>query len=368
VGAVVIAAGGTGGHVYPALAAAREIALLDPSLDLLFLGSATGLEARVVPGEGFMFRPVSSGPWHRGRPWTILTGGLKALRGAVEARRAMREAGARAVLSTGGWAAAPALLAAFVGGIPIVVHEPNRAPGVVNRAFGRVAARVTVGDSDAARRFPAHRTVVTGVPVRKAVVEATREEARRRLGLGTASTVVLVMGGSQAARSINAATCEALPALAAERGLELLWLCGASGLAECSAAAERAGVRAKVMAYLDDMGSGLAAADLAVARAGASTVAELAVARLPSVLVPYPQAAGDHQTANAQALERAGAAVLLSQASLSGAALAAAVLGLARDAGRRTVMAGHAGSLARPDAARRVAEETLATVRGGAGC
>ena len=367
-GSVVIAAGGTGGHVYPALAAAREMAALDPSLDLFFMGSATGLEARVVATEGFRFLAVSSGPWHRGRPWTILTGGFKALRGTLEARRAMRLAGARGVLSTGGWASVPALLAALLGGIPIVLHEPNRAPGLVNRLFGRVAARVTVGDPETGRRFPPRRTVVTGVPVRKAVSETAREDARRRLGLGASSTVVLVMGGSQAARSINAAVREALPAFAAEGGLELLWLCGAAGLPECSAAAAKAGLRAKVMGYLDDMGAGLAAADLAVARAGASTVAELLVARLPSVLVPYPYAAGDHQAANARALADAGAAVLLPQASLTRASLASEVLGLARDGGRRSAMAAKAGSLARPDAARRVAEETLAVVGGSARC
>ncbi|MEK7767637.1 MAG: glycosyltransferase, partial [bacterium] len=161
----MIAAGGTGGHVYPAVAVARELAALAPGRPLTFLGGAAGLEARVVPREGVRFLAVPSGPGRRSRPWTAVRGAALALQGAVRARAVLRAERASAVFSTGGFAAAPTLIAAAATGIPIVLHEPNEVPGLVTRLFARVAARVTTGSAGAAARIGGARVLVTGVPV-----------------------------------------------------------------------------------------------------------------------------------------------------------------------------------------------------------
>jgi len=363
VDAVVIAAGGTGGHLYPALAVAGELARLAPGLSVEFTGGAAGLEARVVPAESWPFTPFESAPWHRGRPLSMLTGGVRALRGAWRAKGWLRAKRARAVFSTGGFPGAPVLLAAAAARIPIVLHEPNLRAGIVNRVFGRVAACVTVGDEAAAGSFPRTRVRVTGVPVRRSVLEGDRARGRRMLGIEDEAFVVLVLGGSQGASAINRAVAEALPRLGSPGGpLSLVWLCGRAGEPAASAVADTAPVPVRVFGYLDDMASALAAADLVVARAGASTLAELSATGHPAILVPYPHAAADHQSRNAEAFARAGAAIVIPETELSGERLAAGIAALAGDRERLNTMARRSSALGRPDAARAVAQAILETI------
>ncbi|MEK7474511.1 MAG: undecaprenyldiphospho-muramoylpentapeptide beta-N-acetylglucosaminyltransferase [Candidatus Coatesbacteria bacterium] len=353
---VVIAAGGTGGHLYPALAVAGELARLAPGLGLRFTGGAAGIEARVVPAEGWSFTPLESSAWHRGRPLTLLTGSVRALRGAWRARGFLRHEGARAVFSTGGFPAAPALLAAAAERIPIVLHEPNRRPGVVNRFFGRVASCVTVGDEAAASAFPRGRVRVTGVPVRRAVLEADRARGRRTLGIADGAFAVLVLGGSQGAGAINRAMTQALPGLGSmPEPLSIVWLSGRAGEAVLAPVAKAAPVPVRLFGYLDDMASALAAADLVVGRAGASTLAEIAATGRPAVLVPYPHAAADHQARNAEAAGQAGAALVIPERELTGTRLAEAIGALAGDPARLADMGRRSAELGRPDAARDVA-------------
>ena len=218
------------------------------------------------------------------------------------------------------------------------------------------------------RAFPAGRVLVTGIPVRRSVLAVPREEARHRLGLGGEFTV-LVLGGSQGAGAINGALVGALPLLrGAGAPLALVWLCGKRDFDRCSSAAESAGFPVKLFPYLDDMGMALGAADLAVARAGASTVAELLALGLPSVLVPYPHAASDHQARNAQVLADCGAARVLPETELTPESLAREISGLARDSAARAALSAGARSLGRPDAARAVAGEVLAVLAGGGKC
>jgi len=358
VGGIVIAAGGTGGHLYPALAVARELRALAPELPVMFTGHAERLEARVVPDAGFAFTPLASGPWRRGRLTSLATGTARTLRGAAQARRLLRQGGAQAVFSTGGFVSAPALLAAATLRLPIVLHEPNRTPGLVTRLFGRLAARVTLGDAAAAGAFPARTVRVTGIPIRGDILAGDRAAARRALGLPAGACVVLVVGGSQSAAALNRAVREALPHLA---GLPVafVWLCGRSEEPALAPVAAAAPVPVRLFGYLDDMAGALRAADLVVARAGASTIAEVTAVGLPAVLVPYPHAAADHQTANASALAAAGAGVLLPEAGLTGGSLAAVVRALATDPTRRAAMAAASLALGRPGAARAVAREIL---------
>ncbi len=360
----MIAAGGTGGHLYPAIAAAREIASLAPEVAVHFAGSERGPEARLVPQEGFPFTPVASGPWRRGHPLS----GAKALalmaRGALQARRLLKAVNAGVVFSTGGFTGAPVLLAAATCGIPTVLLEPNVRPGLVTRAFGRLAARVTVGSKETLRYFSPARTKVTGVPVRRELLNCDPASARRALGLDASTCVVLVLGGSQGASAINRAVAEALPHVTSSHvPLAFVWVCGNREHNMYEPVARNASLPVKLFGYVDDMGGPLGAADLVVARAGASTVAELLALGKPSVLVPYPHAAADHQTQNALALAREGAAILLPEAQLNGQRLAEVIRDLAADPSRRVEMARCAEALGAPAAARAVAEEIVAVMR-----
>ncbi len=365
-GAVVIAAGGTGGHLYPALAVAAELRALAPGTDITFAGSADRLEARVVPAAGYPFVPVRSGAWHRTRPWTIASGAVRAAAGTVGALGVLQHANARVVFSTGGWTAAPILAAAVLRRTPIVLHEPNHAAGVVTRLFAPFAARVTAAAAGAVRG-----ATVTGIPIRREIVTADRAAARRAFGFADEAVVVLVQGGSLSAASINQAVSDALPALKGTN-IAFIWLCGRAAEAEMTARVRESGIAARVFGYCDDMGPALAAADLTVARAGASTLAEIAAVGLPAILVPYPHAAGNHQRRNAEAFAAAGAAVLVPELdddapTLDGPWLAAMLVTMTNHPHRAT-MAEAARRLARPDAAAAVAREILAAMGEGAAC
>ena len=366
-GAVVIAAGGTGGHLYPALAVARELQVAAPHIRVAFAGSAAGLEAGVVPAAGYEFVPLASGPWRRGHPMSLVAGAAQAARGAWQARALYRRLGARALFSTGGFASAPAHLAAALGGLPVVLHEPNAVPGVVTRLFARGAHRVTLGRAEAAPRLGGAPVLVTGVPVRAEIRGWDRARARAALGLPSQATVILALGGSRGAGGLNRALAAALPALGSlPHGTRLLWLCGRAEEAALAPVAAAAPVAVDLRGYLDDMGAALAAADFAVCRAGAGTLAELAAAALPALLVPFPHAADGHQALNAAGVAAAGAARVLPEAGLDGSVLAAAIAWLAGDEAARAAMSRAAGSLDRPDAAARIAGEILAAMGPGA--
>lgn len=362
---IVIAAGGTGGHVYPALAVAAELAELAPDSPIVFIGTATGLESRIVPAGGWTFEPVRAFPWRRSRPWTLVSASVGAVAGAWSAVRLLKKVNAGVVFSTGGYASAPVLLAAAVSGVPIVLHEPNARPGVVTRIFGRMASRVTVVSAEAGRRFPSSRTGVTGVPVRRSFASMGREEARKKMNLG-GEFALLVLGGSQGAGAINLALESALPLLSGARGrLSIIWVCGKRDFDRARAAAGSAPVSVSPHSYIDDLGSVLPACDAVVGRAGASATAEILVSGLPSILVPYPFAAADHQRLNAEAIERAGAAKVLAERFLSGESLAHEILGLMSDPGKLAEMGRCARATGKPGAARTVAGEVLSAMKPG---
>jgi UDP-N-acetylglucosamine--N-acetylmuramyl-(pentapeptide) pyrophosphoryl-undecaprenol N-acetylglucosamine transferase len=364
-GALVIAAGGTGGHLYPAIAVARELAQMAPDTTVTFVGRSGGMEESVIPREGFPFAAVKSGPWRRGNILSLASGSLNAARGALMARRILKDTGATAVFSTGGFTSAPVLLAATVGGIPYVLHEPNRLPGVVNRIFGRLARRVTTGYEDTALGFPRSRTRVTGVPVRREILERDATAARAVFDLPSPACVVLALGGSQGAGAINRAVAESLPHLAsANVPVAVVWICGVREFDARLSSASSAPVPVKLFGYLWNIADALAAADVVVMRAGASSVAEVLALGKPAVLVPYPYAAGDHQTRNAEALVQAGAAVMLPEKGLTGVVLAQTLSAIALDPFRRAEMGRRAAAQGRPGAARDVATEVLAAMEG----
>jgi UDP-N-acetylglucosamine--N-acetylmuramyl-(pentapeptide) pyrophosphoryl-undecaprenol N-acetylglucosamine transferase len=358
---VLVAGGGTAGHVFPALAVARR--LVDLGHEVRFAGTATGQESRLVPAEGFELVEVEASPLTR----RVSVGAVKA---PVVALRSVRRCGpvvesADVVLGMGGYVSVPVALAAVRARRPLVLHEQNAVPGLANRMLARPARTLALAFAEAARAFPRRaRTVVTGNPVREAVaaVPADRDrlakEAAEELELDPALRTVVVFGGSQGALHVNRAAAEAARRLA--RGdVQLLLLSGPAHADSVREAVSAARVPVRVVPFLERMELAYAVADLVVARAGATTVAEVSVCGIPALLVPYPYATGRHQEANARALVRAGGASVLLDDQLDGAVLARRIAMLLDDEPKLSAMAQRARAWSRPDAAERLADVVI---------
>jgi len=360
----VIAGGGTGGHVTPALALGEVISKRGDRV--LFIGSDRGLEARLVPQAGFELVALPSrqvmGRGVAGRA----AGALAILAATFRARREIARAHADLVVSVGGYAAMPTVIAAVTRHTPLALVEPNAIPGRANRLAARFCQRIFVGFEAAAPRLAsrggrqsAGRVRCLGIPLRETLVAAFEEASQARRP--SPPYHLLVFGGSQGARQINEAVMAALPRLA-DLPIEIFHQAGESDREGVAAAYAEAGVPGQVVAFERDMPARYRWADLALCRAGALTVAELALAGLPSLLVPYPYAADDHQAANARELEQVGAAVRLDgpgEAALSGDRLADALDELLCEPERLVAMRGAASRLARPRAAQDVVEECV---------
>jgi UDP-N-acetylglucosamine--N-acetylmuramyl-(pentapeptide) pyrophosphoryl-undecaprenol N-acetylglucosamine transferase len=341
----VLAGGGTGGHVFPAVAIAREIRRRRPDARVLFVGTDRGLEAVMAPKEGFPIEFISASGFV-GRGWGAKARSLADLvAGIAQSRRILARERAAAVLGVGGYASLPVLAAARLCGVPSMIQEQNSIPGVANRLASRIAKVTAAGFDSACRRLPG-RCVWTGNPV--------REELFRVPALENPGRRVLLFGGSQGARVLNQALVDAAPALAAEK-IDVL---AQTGERECDAVRRKVeGFPAiRVVPFLTEMGDALARADLVVARAGALTVAELCAAGRGALLVPFAAATHGHQDENARVLERAGAAVVVPEREATGNRLVGIITGLLADPARLLRMGEAARSLAKPDAAGRIVD------------
>ena len=347
---VVIAGGGTGGHLYPGLALAD--ALADRGLAVGFVGTAGGIEARVVPGAGYPLHLLVGQQLRGGGVGRAVAGGVAALRGVVSGLALLRTLRPKLVVGVGGYASVAVVLAGWMRRLPTVLLEQNVVPGAATRLLARVAREVCLGFAEAAPYLPYARTVHTGNPLRASVLRAT--PGPRAPGVG-----LLVFGGSAGAHRLNEAVLAAMPALRASAQLRITHQTGAADLERVRAGYAALGVTARVDPFIDDMGAAYGAADLVVSRAGAMSCAELTARGLPAILVPYPFAADDHQRLNAEVLAHAGAAEVVLDRGLTGDRLAATLRALLDDPARRTAMANASRSLGRPDAAARVADECL---------
>lgn len=346
---VLIAGGGTGGHVIPALAIARE--LRDKSgAEVQFVGTARGLETKLVAEAGFQLHLVRSGQLKNVSLATRAKTALDVPRGILECVRLIREFRPQVVVGVGGYASGPGMLAAILLRVPTVAYEPNAVPGMTNRWLGKRVSAAAVNFEQTARYF--HGAEVTGVPVRPEIFELPpRPSAPENLRL-------LITAGSQGARIFN----ELMPKIVAELlasvpGLMIVHQAGARHVDATRAVFAASGAdpaRWSVEAFLDNMPAQYGAADVVLARSG-STVAELCAAGKPSVLVPFAAAADDHQRKNAEVLVNAGAAVMLLERDASPAALLEVLRGLLLDPARRAEMSGNAKKLAKPGALERIA-------------
>src|SRR5580765_3368225 len=339
----LMAGGGTGGHVIPGLAVARE--LETRGHHVTFVGTEHGLEAKLVPAAGFDLQKIQIGGLNRvSLRQTISTLGRLPI-ATVSSNRCVRTADA--VFSMGGYVAGPPVIAAILNRVPVVVMEPNAVPGFTNRSISRLVARALVSFPETADFFPRGRTEVTGLPVRE---EFFRIQPRPRGPV----LQLLITGGSQGSRTLNHAALQSWPLfLKAGFPIRITHQTGAPGFAEIRDAFAQSGLDGEIVPFIADMPAAFAAADLVVCRSGAGAVSELAAAGKPSILVPFPFAADNHQARNAEAMSRVGAALVVPDAAMTGQMLCTTVAELAAPSGLLESMAAAARQFAKPDAARR---------------
>ncbi|MGB3871234.1 MAG: undecaprenyldiphospho-muramoylpentapeptide beta-N-acetylglucosaminyltransferase [Stenotrophomonas sp.] len=348
---VLIMAGGTGGHIFPGLAVARV--LRARGVPVTWLGANGAMETRLVPQHDIVIDTLAiSGLRGKGK-LALLGAPLRVLRAIRAAGFILRERQPRAVVAFGGFASGPGGVAARLHGLPLLVHEQNRAPGLTNRILSRFARRVLTGFPGS---FPAREEVV-GNPVRAEI--AVLPVPEQRLAGRSGAMRVLVLGGSQGARALNNAMPKALAALGGSVAIEVWHQCGEKLHGEAQQTYRDAGLEGRVDAFITDMAAAYAWADLVVCRSGASTLAELCAVGIGSVLVPFAAAVDDHQTRNAEYLVERGAAELLKQDDALATHLEGVLRALAATPARRLQMAQAARALAMTDAAERIADIIL---------
>ena len=339
-----MAGGGTGGHVIPSIAVARE--LKQSGHEVFFIGTRQGMEAKLVPAAGFPIDWIEISGLKRVAWRQTLSTIIKLPTSIWAARRILQRRGVNVVFSMGGYVAAPVMAAARLLSVPMAIMEPNAIPGVTNRRLGRIARRVLLTFEDAKPHFVRQTVEVTGLPVRREFFAIPNRPLGGHLS-------VLVTGGSQGSRTLNQACEQAWPAFKESR-IRLIHQTGATHYAAIAARFAQAGVDGEIVPFIEDMPQTFSDVDVVVCRSGAGAVSELAAAGKPSILVPFPFAADDHQAKNAQALERIGAARFVRDQDMTGQRLIAELTALTAE--QLEQMSAAARSFARPGAARRAAE------------
>jgi len=347
----MIAGGGTGGHLFPALALAEAFQERNPENRVLFVGSRRGLEATVLTREGYAFQAIEGASlkgkslWGKLRSLTAVPGSL------VQSWRLIRSFKPDLVLGVGGYASGPVVLTAWAMGVKTAVQEQNAFPGLSNRILGKGVDRVFISFAGSDRHFPLGKAILTGNPVRKMIRQNKRVERKEP----QAQFTLLVFGGSQGAHHLNQAMGEALLHLGELKDrLRVIHQTGEKDFNGVQQAYQKEGVKAEVWPFIYDMDRAYASADLILCRAGATTLSEVMAMGKPAILVPYPYAANDHQTLNARTLADAGAAWIVPNGDLTGAYLGIILKELSGDPGRLKAMGDRAAALARPDAARTI--------------
>ena len=355
---VVIAGGGTGGHLFPGLAVARALKARVPTSQISFAGTATGIEARVIPGTEFALDLIRSAGLKGKSLAALIRGAALVPMAAVDAWRLISKRMPDVVIGVGGYSSGPVVGVAALRGISTMVLEQNAVPGLTNKLLARVVRRAAVTYEGSLKYFGA-KAFVSGNPVRREFLE-TDDRGSHTGAIDAVPVRVLVFGGSQGAHAINVAMADASPKLGAARGtLDVVCQTGERDFDMVQSAFERHRVSGRVVRFIDAMDREMKAAGLVVSRAGATTLAELTAAGRPAILIPLPTATDDHQRHNARALEGAGAAELMDQRDLTGERLADRILELAGNRELRRRMAAAARQLAKPRAAEEIVDEVI---------
>lgn len=359
---IIISGGGTGGHIFPAIAIANALKAVLPAVELLFVGADGKMEMEKVPAAGYRIVGLPIAGIKRELSLQNLSFPLKLWKSLSKAGQIIRDFRPHAAVGVGGYASGPLLFMASRKGIPTLIQEQNSYPGITNKLLAKKAARICVAYEGMDRFFPSSKIIFTGNPVRKDIRKdnGLRQEAAAFFGLDASRPVLLVVGGSQGARSINQALRAGLPKLHAA-GIQVIWQTGKAFFAQADEAAKgMTGI--KVFDFVTRMDLAYALGDAVASRAGASTVSELCIVRKPAILVPLPTAAEDHQTKNAMALVNRKAAVLVPDAD-AGSMLVDEAIALLNNEALRNELSSNIAPLARPAAAEEIAAEILKLVR-----
>jgi UDP-N-acetylglucosamine--N-acetylmuramyl-(pentapeptide) pyrophosphoryl-undecaprenol N-acetylglucosamine transferase len=361
---VLIAGGGTGGHLYPGIAVAREVIARVPDARVTFVGTAAGIEARVIPREGFELDTIRSAGLKGKSPASLARGLALLPASGLDAWRVISRRRPSIVIGVGGYSSGPVVLLAALRGVPTLLMEQNAMPGVTNRLLARVVKAAAVTYEESARFFMG-RAFVAGNPVRPEFFGGVHDEhGSPRDSDKQRAARVLIFGGSQGAHAINVAMVEAAARLAAAApGMAITHQTGEQDLEMVRDGYRRAGLQARVEPFLYAIDREMKTADLVVCRAGATTLAELTASGRPSILIPLPTATDDHQRKNAEALVKHGAARMIDQRSLTGELLAAQIVALAANEAERGSMSAAARRMAKPDAAKLIVDRVLDLAR-----
>ena len=358
---IVIAAGGTGGHLYPAIAVAKEFLLNDPTTRILFVGTTRGIEGKVLRHEGFPLQYINANPLMGKRPIEMMKAVATLPMSVWQSLRILKTHGADLVFGVGGYTSPAMLMAAFLRRIPGVILEPNAYPGMANKVVAPLVQRIFLAFESTVQFFDRRKSRVVGTPVRQAFLEAKPDARREEPGL---KQHLLIFGGSQGAKAINSAMIEALPLLEAlKENVVITHQTGEADHARVAEAYQQAGITAEVVPFLFDMPAVLRTADLVVSRAGAMTIAELTACGKPAILIPLPTAIYNHQHRNAEVMAQAGAAVLLPQRELTGTGLARTLMEIMRGPERLQAMSRQSSTMRRSDAAQVIVRECYDIIR-----
>lgn len=360
---VIIAGGGTGGHIFPAIAIANALKQLDDSVEILFVGAKGKMEMEKVPQAGYAIRGLDIAGFNRSALWKNIGLPFKILKSFFQVKKIFREFMPDAVLGVGGYSTYPVLRLAQAKGIPTFIHESNSFAGKANIMLGRHATRIFVATDGMGKFFPKEKILITGNPVRKQIIANTisRTEAASFFGLDPSGKTILAVGGSLGARSINEAIAAHIDAFAAN-GIQLIWQTGKTTAREYMAkGAGRDNIC--VSDFITDMEKAYAAADVVISRAGAMAVAEICVVAKPAIFVPFPLAAEDHQTSNAKSLVNKEAALMIHDSDARDVLVQTAI-DLAKDESRQALLHQKIRMLGIKDADETVAKEILKTIHG----
>ena len=353
---IAVAGGGTGGHIYPAVAVIDYLRQTGCSVDVIFVGTRRGLERSIVPALGYRMRKIVSRPLPAKRGAAFAYSIMCASVGIMQSMAIIAADRPKVVLGTGGYASGPFVVAARLMGVPTLLIEPNIVPGRTTMMLARFVNEIDLGFQESVRHFARGTNLrVAGIPTRPGLLDRTREDGLRRFDLDRDKKTVFIFGGSRGASSINRAFVGAAQALAERHDLQFVVQTGTVDFESVSKAVGDIDVTTRVYPYIEDIGYAYAAADLVVSRAGAGTVAELTACGLPSILVPYPHATASHQEANARLLERSGAASVILDKDLDGDVLARAICSIIYDGTKTEGMSDRSRALGKPDAAREIA-------------
>lgn len=363
---IIVAGGGTGGHIYPAITLINTIKNLVSSCEILYVGTREGLEADLIPKEGLPFSTIEVRGFARSLSLQNLVTIVKTFGSVWESRKIIREFRPNLVIGTGGYVCGPVLLAASLMGIPTMIQEQNVIPGITNKILAKFVDKIAVGYADADKYFKnSEKVVFTGNPIRAEVMTATREQGLRELGLDPCKRTILISGGSRGARSINHAMLHVHQYFAKNQDIQLLHVTGKNEYNGIVGNLMQMGIdigttgNISIKPYLYDMPKALAVADLAIFRAGAIGLAEITALGIPAILIPYPHAAENHQEFNARVMERQGAAVVIRDCELDGTKLLESIIELIYDTGKLTMMANASKQLGRPEAAETIAHMAI---------